>query len=123
MESGSVRKPEPFGRGSHFGLRRPSLTLRVPFWRAIAHLEGRAIQPPSSDLGEVGPERDTLKRTAKKISLHRETLRDLSVHEMEDAAGGSVVVSPPPGFTQSCIASACVTCGCPTRVQNCTTRC
>jgi hypothetical protein len=60
-----------------------------------------------------------MKRTVKKMSLHRETLHNLSPVEMEGAAAGIQVVV----FTQSCLVSACLTCGCPTRVQNCTTHC
>ena len=63
-----------------------------------------------------------MRKTAKKISLHRETLRTLAGEELSDAKGGDLTLVA--SCYIICNTISCVThCNCPTMVQNCTTRC
>ena len=69
-----------------------------------------------------------MNKHAKKISLNRETLRQLTGGEMQDANGGAV--GPAETRGTSCVvrcaptANTCIThCGCPTLVSDCTVLC
>ena len=60
------------------------------------------------------------KNSSLRLKLHRETLRALDGSEAEAARGGTLA---------ACVSIAnsacgtCLTCGCPTMVQNCTALC
>ncbi len=63
-----------------------------------------------------------MKKNAKiRMTLNRETLRNLNPAELEAAPGGISIVP----VTQSCYNCPTIACskGCPTLVQNCTTSC
>jgi hypothetical protein len=68
-----------------------------------------------------------MRKTAKRIALHRETLRSLNPEHLAAAAGDGT--SHPTTGLSICIlcqptVNSCIThCGCPTQVQNCTALC
>lgn len=64
-----------------------------------------------------------MKKNAKlRLTLNRETLRNLDPAELEAAPGGVTSIML---ITQSCYNCPTIACskGCPTLVQNCTTSC
>ncbi len=61
-----------------------------------------------------------MKKNAKiRMTLNRETLRNLNPAELEAAPGGISIVL----ITNTCYNCPVLTNGCPTRVQNCTALC
>lgn len=58
------------------------------------------------------------KRLEKKLSLNKETLRNLSEREMQDVVGGATRLCS--GTSSSCTYDTCVTCECGTTTSlNC----
>jgi hypothetical protein len=65
-------------------------------------------------------------KTGKKLALHRDTLRSLSVSALSAAQGGNAtqIGCTLVTYVVSCLGTCNVThCGCPTLVQDCTTSC
>lgn len=56
----------------------------------------------------------------RKLTLHRETVRVLSVREMEDVAGGARYLSDACPKTQYCGTLICDTTTCPKKTDYCT---
>lgn len=67
-----------------------------------------------------------MKKSNRKLSLHRDTLRTLSVSALQGAAGGiltpACVISQQCHVTLGCVTVVCITAGCPTGFD-CTNLC
>jgi hypothetical protein len=64
-----------------------------------------------------------VRKAQKKLVLNRDTVRHLGAPVLREAAGGIIVIRTAAGCTTIFQTIACVTNGCPTRVQDCTALC